>query len=137
MDILNFILAPIPTRFPAIFLKIQYLVPKGIVGTASGADLFQQKISKNNTIHKTLHIVRVILAQIKHSKSKKKQGVLYKVMIFVALIRNSSDMCTLQYINPSCARRDLSRFEIKSLLHQHYFTIGQLTTPQTEVSLWV
>ena len=62
MDILNFILAPIPTRFPAIFLKIQTQVscPEGIVGTTSGTELFQQKVNKNNTIHKTLHIVCVI-----------------------------------------------------------------------------
>ena len=36
--------------------------------------------------------------------------------------------------NPSCLEQDFSQSEIKYVLHQHFVTIGQLTTPQTEVS---
>ena len=62
IDILNFILAPIATRFPAIILKIQMQVsrPEGIVGNTRGAELFQQKTSKNNIIGKMFHIVHAI-----------------------------------------------------------------------------
>ena len=35
--------------------------------------------------------------------------------------------------NPSCAECNISRSEIKSLLHQYFITIWQLTTPKTEV----
>ena len=73
MDILNFILAPIPTRFPAIILKIKMRVsrPEGIVGNARGAELFQQKASKNNNRQNVPYCACHILAQINIRTQKK------------------------------------------------------------------
>ena len=72
MDVLNFILAPIPTRFPSHLLEdsTQVSHPEGKTGNTSGAFLFQQKFSKNNTTDKMFHIVRTP-TQIKYLNLRK------------------------------------------------------------------
>ena len=62
MEVLNFILAPIPTRFSSHLLEdsTQVSGPEGKTGNTSGARLFQQKVSKNNTTDKMFHMVHVI-----------------------------------------------------------------------------